>query len=596
MPIANTSLSLTSLDFDAYKDSLKAYLKTQSAFKDYDYEGSNINVLLDVLSLNTYKMAYYLNMVASEMMLDSAQLRSTISSHAKQLNYLPRSVRSSMAKIDITVATSNATSFTIPKGTPFGATNNNGNFTFTTDKSITVASSNNTFLFPDLEIFEGTYIQETFLIDYSNETQKFTILNENVDTRSISVIVSENDGQTVTEFLLADSLYALTPTSNKYFLQTDIDAKYQVVFGDNTFGRTPADGAVITVEYRISDGIKSNGIGTFAMSADLSAINNTEILSNTIEVTEIATGAADLESIESIRYNAPRHFQTQERAVTTNDYEDLIKFNFNDVQSVGVFGGEDSLVAPVSYGKVFISCTTFSGDALTESRKTDIAAFLKPRTTIGITPILIDPEYVYLTLIVNAHIDFNETALVPEQLKTAIAATVATYNEDYLQQFKKNFRLSTLMSLINLTDVSIMSNEISVYMYKKLTPTIGIYNSLSMDFGTPLKPGSILSNRFLSNSVYYVYTDTIDGVVNPGNILYRLEQATISSTTQNYYAAGTIDYNKGTIVIDSEVYDQMADSTLKMFATPKNQDVYSTRNQILVIDTASGVNINVLDG
>jgi hypothetical protein len=185
---------------------------------------------------------------------------------------------------------------------------------------------------------------------------------------------------------------------------------------------------------------------------------------------------------------------------------------------------------------------------------------------------------------------------VPEQLKTAIAATVATYNEDYLQQFKKNFRLSTLMSLINLTDVSIMSNEISVYMYKKLTPTIGIYNSLAMDFGTPLKPGSILSNRFLSNSVYYVYTDTIDGVVNPGNILYRLEQATISSTTQNYYVAGTIDYDKGTIVIDSEVYDQMADSTLKMFATPKNQDVYSTRNQILVIDTASGVNINVLDG
>ena len=599
MATGNSSISLASLDFDTLKANLKNFLRTQSAFKDYDYEGSNMNVLLDVLSYNTFMNAFYLNMTASEMFLDSAQLRSSVISHAKMLNYTPRSNRSSKAIINLTIPTSNAVTFTIPKGTSFTGQNSSGNYTFTTDKTLTLLSGNLTFTANDLTIYEGSYSQDTFVNNYNDEAQKFTLLDSNIDTDSLVVVVSENDGQYISEFVQAKSLYSLDAYSEVYFLQSDIDGRYQIVFGDGVFGRKPLNGAVITAEYRTSLGTEANGIDTFVIEVDLSAVNNTRIESGMItNVVTSSSSGAYAESIESIRYNAPRYFQTQERVVTTQDYIDLITANFADIESVNAYGGETiSGVGEVEYGKVYVSCSTYSGTALTASRKKDLLAFLQPRSSIGISAVIIDPEFVFITLLCKVHVNYNQTGLTPSQMNNVVVDAISVFNDDNLKMFGKNFRMSNLVAAIDNADVGILSNETSAFIYKKFTDlsaTVAI--SLKVDFHlNAIQQATIISNEFLSGGKTYVYTDYISGVNNDAGNLFRLEKTTTTSIV-NYSIAGLIDYASGTISINSYVYDSVPTGGLRIFAVPVNQDIYSNQNNILQIDTGSGIAVSVVSG
>ena len=599
MATGNSSISLASLDFDTLKANLKNFLRTQSAFKDYDYDGSNMNVLLDVLSYNTFMNAFYLNMAASEMFLDSAQLRSSVVSHAKMLNYTARSNRSSKAVIDLIIPTSNAVSFTIPKGTSFTGKNSSGNYTFTTDKTLTLLSGNQTFTANNLAIYEGSYSQDTFIVNYNDEGQKFTLLDSNIDTNSLVVVVSENDGQYISEYVQTKSLYDLDGLSEVYFLQCDIDNRYQIVFGDGVFGRKPLNGAVITAEYRTTAGTAANGIDTFTIEVDLSGINNTRIESGmTTTTVAISSSGADAESIESIRYNAPRYFQTQERVVTTQDYIDLILANFPDIESVNAYGGETiSGIGDVEYGKVYVSCSTYSGTALTDTRKKDLIAFLQPRSSLGISPVIIDPEFVYITLLSKVHIDYNQTGLTPYQMQTVVIDTISDFNDNNLKQFGRNFRMSNLTSAIDNTDYSILSNETTAFIYKKfidLNPINAV--SLKVDFhSNEIQQASIISNEFLSEGKTYVYTDYISGVNNTAGNLFRLEK-TVTTTASNYSIAGFIDYNNGIININSYIYDAVPTGGLRIFAAPVNQDIYCSRNNLLQIDTGSGVSVSVVSG
>ena len=599
MATGNSSISLASLDFDTLKANLKNFLRTQSAFKDYDYEGSNMNVLLDVLSYNTFMNAFYLNMTASEMFLDSAQLRSSVISHAKMLNYTPRSNRSSKAIINLTIPTSNAVTFTIPKGTSFTGQNSSGNYTFTTDKTLTLLSGNLTFTANDLTIYEGSYSQDTFVNNYNDEAQKFTLLDSNIDTDSLVVVVSENDGQYISEFVQVKSLYSLDAYSEVYFLQSDIDGRYQIVFGDGVFGRKPLNGAVITAEYRTSLGTEANGIDTFVIEVDLSAVNNTRIEGGMItNVVTSSSSGAYAESIESIRYNAPRYFQTQERVVTTQDYIDLITANFADIQSVNAYGGETiSGVGEVEYGKVYVSCSTYSGTALTASRKKDLLAFLQPRSSIGISAVIIDPEFVFITLLCKVHVNYNQTGLTPSQMNNVVVDAISVFNDDNLKMFGKNFRMSNLVAEIDNSDAGILSNETSAFIYKKFTDlsaTVAI--SLKVDFHlNAIQQATIISNEFLSGGQTYVYTDYISGVNNDAGNLFRLEKTTTTSVV-NYSIAGLIDYASGIISINSYVYDSVPTGGLRIFAVPVNQDIYSNRNNILQIDTGSGIAVSVVSG
>lgn len=597
MAATNTSISLASLDFDTLKTNLKNFLRTQSAFKDYDYDGSNMNVLLDVLSYNTYMNAFYLNMAVSEMFLDSAQLRSSVASHAKTLNYTPRSKKSAEAFVDITIPTTNAVMFTIPRGTTFTGTNGYGNFIFSTDKTYVLTSGNNTFVANGVPIYEGTYTQDSFVIDYSNETQTFTLVDSNIDTDSLIVIVSENGDQDVTQFRLAKNLYGLNANSNVYFLQTDIDGKYQIQFGDNIFGRKPLNGALVTAEYRSCSGSSANEVDTFIIENQLDAINNTAIADGVKIVTvDRAMNGANAEGIESIRYNAPRHFQTQERVVTTQDYIDLILANFPDIESVNVYGGETiSGFGDVEYGKVYISCSTYAGNNLTDSRKKDLIAFLQPRAMLGITPVLIDPEDLYITLTSKVHIDFNQTSLSPSQIKSFILNIISKFNDDNLKRFGSNFRMSSLMSTIDAADDSVISNETTAFIYKRYTNLSSTSQTpITVDFHlNQIRPGSVVSNQFSSGGKSYIYTDYIAGVNNAAGNLFRLEKTT-GTTVLNYTVAGTIDYTTGTINIVSSTYDSVPSGGLRVFAAPVNQDIYSARNNIVNIDTATGVLVTVV--
>ena len=599
MATGNSSISLASLDFDTLKANLKNFLRTQSAFKDYDYEGSNMNVLLDVLSYNTFMNAFYLNMTASEMFLDSAQLRSSVISHAKMLNYTARSSRSSKAVINLTIPTSDAVTFTIPKGTSFTGKNSSGNYTFTTDKTLTLQSGNQTFTANNLTIYEGSYFQDTFIADYADEGQKFTLLDSTIDTNSLVVVVSENDGQYTSEYTAVKSLYGLDEYSEVYFLQTDIDGRYQILFGDGVFGRKPLNGAVITAEYRSCSGSAANDIDTFTIEVDLSGLNNTRIESNmTVTTVTSSSSGAVAESIESIRYNAPRYFQTQERVVTTQDYNDLILANFPDIESVNTYGGETiSGNGDVEYGKVYVSCSTYAGNSLTESRKKDLIAFLQPRASLGITPVIIDPESVYITLLCKVHVDFNQTGLTLYQMQTLITNTISQFNDDNLKRFGQNFRMSNLMSTIDNADISILSNETSAFIYKKFIDlNVLNANALKVDFHlNSLQPATIISNEFLSGGKTYIYTDYIAGVNNNAGNIFRLEKSTTFELV-NYNIAGSIDYTNGIININSYIYDSIPVGGLRIFAASVNQDIYSSRNNLLQIDIGSGISVSIVSG
>jgi hypothetical protein len=310
-----------------------------------------------------------------------------------------------------------------------------------------------------------------------------------------------------------------------------------------------------------------------------------------------STSGAPIENIESIRNNAPRAFQTQERVVTTKDYIDLILANFPDIESVNAYGGETiSGVGTVEYGKVYVSCSTYSGIALTDSRKADLFAFLKPRAVLGITPVLVDPEYIYLTLTSNVHVDFNQTGLSPTQMKSVVTNAIALFNDDNLKQFGRNFRLSSLMTAIDNSDASILSNETTTYMYKKYIDLAEVTkNSFSVDFhGNSIKPGSILTNQFSSGGLSFVYTDFISGVKNDAGYLFKLEKSV--NTALNYSVAGSVDYVNGVIFVSPTVFDNTPTNGLKFFAAPINQDIYNTKNNILEIDTATGLFINVVSG
>lgn len=599
MPASNSTINLATLDFDSLKSNLRSFLSSQSTFKDYDYAGSNMNVLLDVLSYNTYMNAFYLNMAVSEMFLDSAQLRSSVVSHAKMLNYTPRSSRSSKASVNVSIPVTNEiVTLTIPKGTSFSGRNVNGNYTFSTDKTMTLLSGNGTFTTSNLEIYEGSYSQEAFVVDHTQEVIKFPISSAAVDVTSMIVYVTENSGQDVSQFLLAENLYGLNANSNVYFLQTDIDGRYEILFGDNVFGRKPLNGALVNVEYRTSSGSDANGVDTFALEIDLGSINGTEIDNGLSVVTvQASINGANAESIESVRYNAPRHFQTQERAVTTQDYVDLILSNFQDVESVSAFGGEEvSDFGNVDYGKVYVSCSTYSGSKLTSLRKRDVENFLRPRAVLGITPVLIDPEYIYLTILSRVHVDFGATTLTADQIKTAVIQSIDIFNTNNLMVFDADFRMSALMSEIDSIDGSILSNETNAFMYKKfneLSPSVP--TPLTVNYYNPIAPGSVISNQFYVSNGKYIYTDYIKGIDNSGGNLYRLEK-TSTSTVDNYTLAGKIDYKRGIISIISSTYDSVPSGGLRIFATPINQDIYSVHNNILEIDTATGLSINVVSG
>jgi hypothetical protein len=594
--MANNSISLVNLDFDTLKSTLKTYLKNQSQFADYDFDGSNMSVLLDILTYNTHLNAFYMNMAVSEMFLDSAQLRNSIISKSKELNYVPRSAKSSKATINVSFPQSNLSVFQIPFGTRFTGKSGNGTFTFTTDQSYILYPSGGKFT-SNVNIYDGNYTTDVFVVDTSVQGQRFIMSNDNIDTDSLTIIVSQNGGQTNATYTKATNLYGLTPTSNVYFVQATEDTKYELVFGDGVFGNYPLNGSVVYSNYRISSGGASDGSTNFTLDDNLAPINGIGSIQSTVSAIAAAAGGFTAENIESIRFNAPRHYQTQDRAVTTNDFKNLVLMNFKDVKAVNVYGGE-TITDTVEYGKVYIAPVTYSGTPLSDYEKQDIEVFLSTKCTLGIVPKMIDPDYLYLIVTSNVKYNPNSTVNSPSDIKNIVTNAIATYNQDYLTDFDIQFKLSRLDTAINDSDTSISSNETYIVLRKDVNPELNTDTYIDINYQNEIDPGSFSSTVFLSGGKQYQYTDynpsnntlTVKQLksghiqlINSSNNIY-LKDVT-SSGYETYAIAGNIDYALGKINLNKISVSGFVDSSLiRFYATPTNLDVVTKNNDLIQID------------
>lgn len=604
--MANTSLSLASLDFLSLKESFKTYLKSQAKYKDYDFEGSNINVLLDIFSYNTYLNAFYLNMVNSEMFLDSAQLRNSVISHAKELNYLPRSRKSAKAVINMTVKTSGIDTFVVPKGTKFNASSGYDTFVFSTAEASTYRSSDNTFVINNLEIYEGNYVNpaDAFLVDYRKENQRFILSNIGIDTDSINVQVSENSGVTYEEYKLATNLYDLDNQSKIYFIQATEDNKYEIVFGDGVFGYRPTDASVVSVTYRISSGELPVGVYTFTMDDDLAAFNggNYRDEGTTISIVAQPSGGAIEESIESIRFRAPRHFQTQERAISEEDYKILVLDNFPEVKDVNVYGGQD-VSDSVQYGRTFIVPSTFSGTVLTNSRKADIKSFLDRRSALGIEAFVIDPDFLYIDLNTTVYIDFQKTSFSAAQIQNLIKQAIINYNDDNLEKFNTAFRYSNLNEYILAATDGVVSTESSFDMKKIISPALNVPVASSFSFNNRINEKEpINSSSFSLLGRKYYITNYIENPLTGvpitllKNTLYLVQINPNISASVDYSPIGTVNYITGEISLNNLSINNFDGSSGVVFtAKALSQDIFAKKNDIIQIDLAQGVTIQIVD-
>jgi hypothetical protein len=585
--MANTSINLVDLDFASLKGSFKNYLRDQNQFKDYDFEGSNINILLDLLSYNSYKNAFYLNMLLSESFLDSAQLRNSILSHAKELNYLPRSARSSKARVRIEFeATGESAPYIIQKGSPLTTLVKNESYTFTIPETITVSSANTTYSF-ETDIFEGTYIQDTYTYRQGIENQRFKLTNRNIDTESLTVSVFEDGNEVSDAYKLSTSLLDLDETSKVFFLQPTETGYFEVLFGDNNLGRRPKINSTIVMEYRTSSGELPNGAREFSVDFDPTGSDELNFTPE-VNTLENSRDGAEEESIESIRYMAPRHFQTQERAITASDYSIALKGQFPEINAVHAYGGED--LSPPQFGKVFIAVDITNVDGFPESKKIEYRNFIDRRSPFGIRPVFVDPEFSYLSVRSKVRYDVNVTSASRETLKSIIKNAIVDFNEEYLNDFNVILRNSKLETEIDDSDASIISSVTRTRIYKKINPRLGLSENFRINFGVPIidtipekedlhratDVHALVSSLFIFNSEQVLLED--DG---SGNVRIMKTDGFINEKIKN---VGKIDYNTGQIEIDGLVVDSFQGSSIKLFVTPVDPDVVASQNSILTIE------------
>jgi hypothetical protein len=581
--MANSSIGLTSLDFDSYKSSLKTYLKQQDNFKDYDFEASNINVLLDVMSYNTYLNAFYMNMIGNEMFLDSAQLRDSVVSHAKELNYVPASFKSAEAKLFLKIQASSETkrNITIARGTIFSTRVGTNNFTFSTDENIVVTSANSLFT-TTITVYEGDILSDTFTVNYANPTN-YVISNKLVDISSLKVTVIENNGANLYSYTRATSLFDVNAASKVFFVQPYINDTYEIIFGDGIIGNKPKNNSVIILEYRICNGELPNGARLFRAAQLIDNESNI-----TITTVAAATGGAVSESIESIKYNAPRAFTTQERAITSEDYENLLRLNYPEINAVAAYGGEDA--TPPQYGRIFVTVDLKDVDGLPVIKQNEYKRFLKSRSSVAMEPIFVNPDYTYLNVNTKIKYNINKTGMNPEDIRLLAMSSILSYAQNNLNNFNKTLRYSKLVKDIDSAEASIVSNETDVLLIKYLTPILNSSQIFSINFKTALIQNvPLLSDEHPIVDLHAITSSpfTYNGIPNcvledNGDGILRIVTPA-GSNHKKIVNIGTVDYDTGVVNINNFIISSFIGTSLKIYATSRNKDISSSQNVILNI-------------
>jgi hypothetical protein len=566
----NKKIRVTELDFDQIKENFKNYLKGQQEFTDYNLDSSALSVILDVLAYNTHYNAIYANLIANEMFLDSASKRNSVVSLAKQLGYTPQSVRAARASLDLFVIPQGSpSSIFLPKLQPFTTIKDGRTYTFYNKDSRVIVPVGNVYVFNDLEIIEGTPLSVAFEVE--NGT-RFVIANSNVDLSTLTVEVQESaDNVEKTNFVRATSINNIRGDSPVFYVQEIYDGLYEIKFGDGVIGKPVVPGNIVRLNYFVTNGDRANSAKQFTFEGSVDTPAEFVLI-----LRDEATGGAQVESIESIKFRAPLAFATQNRAVTAEDYKNIILTSYPDVDAVSVWGGEDN--DPPVFGRVFLSIKPKSGEILTEDQKLILRRdILGRKGVIGIEPIFIDPEYLYLTVSTIFFYDPASTNKTEPNLLADVRTTIQEYNQNELEQFGGAFRYSKLLRDIDNADTSISNNRTTISMYKEFTILSEAPLNYIVGFGNSIIPGTVITTaiRIPGDSTdFYLQDDTA------GNIL--LFTVVNGERVFRGTPVGFIDYLSGTMALQNFSFS-LSTGEARVYATPRESDIAAIKNQLLRI-------------
>jgi len=585
-------LSISQLDFDGIKVNLKRFLSNQSQFKDYDFEGSGMAVLMDLLAYNTHYLAYNANVAANEMFIDTADMRNSIVSLAKALGYTPNSATAPYADINVVVNDATGSTLVMSAGTQFTTTVNGLSYNFVTIGSNTISPIDNVYTFSNLKIYEGTYVTYQYTYDSTDVDQRFLIQSASADVTTLTVQVQNSSTDTVINtYTKATSITELDSTSKVYFLQEAEDGKFEVYFGDGVTGKALTNGNIIILKYVVTNKTAANGASSFSLSGNIGGFSNV-----TLTVNSNAANGAEPETNQSIKFNAPKSYAAQDRAVTVEDYKAKVKELYANTQSISAWGGEDAETP--FYGRVYISINPKSGSTLTQTTKNSIIDSLKRYSVASVTPVIVDPETTNIILTSTVKYDKTATSKTADTLKSETIEDLTAYNSNTLQSFDSMLRHSKLIEIIDDVDTSILSNITTLKIRKSFTPTIGSSTNYTVSFSNALynphsghnasAGGILVSSGFKIGSSANEYFFDDDGA---GNIRRYYLVGDVRTYADN--SAGTIDYATGAIAVNALNISSisnirgLASTIVELTVTPNSNDIVPLRNQILNIDVAN---------
>ena len=612
-----SNLRIAELDFDSIKSNLKDFLKNYTDddgapyFTDFDYEGSGLSILLDVLSYNTHYNAYLASMVINEMFLDSAVKRASAVSIAKHLGYTPLSVQGARAKLtfDVINPTNTPNFLTLEKFTPFTTTVDEATLTFVNLDSVTIQPNVGTYTFKDVEVVEGIPLEYTYTVDLSGPAEKYVIPNENVDTTTIRVIV-QNSYVDTTSYVydLSDDTLNTTGSSKVYFLEENSSGKFQIHFGDNILGKKLSRGNLVKVTYLVSNGILGNVAGNIAQEFYCGSTIGGGTIGTVITPSINSRGGINKEDIDSIKFKAPKFSAAQNRAVTSDDYKSLIEKNYPLVESISVWGGDQN--DPPKYGKVIISLKPYDGYYITQETKNDISNLvLQNKQVLSIVPEFIEPEYFYINLSVNVKYNQRTATISSTDLKNSVVNIIYNYFANDLQKFDKDFVYSKLLRNIDAADISVIGNLMTVNLQKRIDPVLNLDNHYvagnTIKFKNGIEPGSIQTTRFVISSnglsvearIKDLPNDAVPNRMGTGKLI--LVNADTNKTLDSNY--GTVDYASGILNITNLSITGYTEDTTDVRITATVQDSYLditvNKNEILLLDDSTfNGNTNRLQG
>lgn len=588
---------VTELDFETIKSNLKDYFRRDdSPFRDWNFEGSGLNYLIDILAYNTHYNAVNAHVSMNESFLDSAQIRSNVVSRAKLIGYTPRSRRGAIASVNISFtrdSNSSATSLTLPQGSEFTTSFDNTTYRFTVlnDVEGTYNSTNNTFDFTNVSIVQGELKRLKFLVDTTNPTQKFLIDDENIDTSTLSVRVFDHASTTNSRtFLSSETFNIIESTSRVYFLTENFEGKYQIEFGDGFIGVKLESLNVVDLSYLSTNGRDANGASVFSFLNS----NNTNFNSNVAGVSSLTTvqpasAGDERESIEAIRRTAPFSYIAQNRGVTTNDYEALIRENIPNIEALSIWGGQFN--DPPIYGKVFVSAKPKDGLLLTDLQRNQIINYLETINVLTVKPEIVDPNYIFLFFDVFFKYNSSNTTLSQTQLESKVQNAIIDFNSNFLEDFDKIFRYSTFLAAIDNADESILNSFARIFVYKNFELVAGSRTPSTIDFKFPLFGDINSSESFISstswafnNRQYFLADEPIAGDSENRRVYaYRLS-SDLSQQIKTLPDVGILTPSTGKLSL--EAIPSTFDTTIQITTRPDSYDIATIRNQLLSIDIA----------